>query len=431
MDFNGLSIDQAPPISAPLRFFLAAPLFALFAGFLILFSDSGALMSRYSMESIVVTHAITIGFFGFVMLGALTQMLPVLAGAKISNVKFATKYSHLLLFFGLIFMLMGLLQNNTLFSSIAVVSLGSGFMMILIPIAVAIKSVTNFTPTVKSMANSITFAFLTVFMGLFLLYSYSTNNISELHATIANIHSVLGIFGFAGILIIGVSFQVLPMFYVAPKFKTFCKKRVVWLIPAGLILWVMLNIFNDTYALVAKLWITLFFWAFATTVWKKLNKRRRPISDVTVWYWRSASIFLTLGAFLWIFDEYFKHEYIVMVGILIGGGFIMSIVTGMLYKVVPFLVWFHLNAMGYIQIPTMNEMINKNLAKLQFILFIASLIGFIFSFYEPLLLEISAVCFIISVAILEFNIVAPVLIYMKIKKTEPDFDMKAFATKES
>jgi hypothetical protein len=431
VDFNGLSIDQAPPISAPLRFFLTAPLFAIFAGFLILFSDSSSLMSRHSMESIVVTHAITIGFFGFVMLGALTQMLPVLAGAKIPNVKFATKYSHVLLSLGIIFMLMGLLQNKTLFSSVALVFLGSGFMIILTSIAVAIKGVTNFTPTVKSMANSIIFAFLTLFMGLFLLYSYSTGNISELHATIANIHSVFGIFGFAGILIIGVSFQVLPMFYVAPKFKAFCKKRVIWLIPAGLILWAVLNIFNDTYALVAKLWITLFFWAFATTVWKKLNNRRRPISDVTVWYWRSASIFLTLGAFLWIFDEYFKHEYIVMVGILIGGGFIMSIVTGMLYKVVPFLVWFHLNAMGYMQIPTMNEMINKNLAKLQFILFITSLIGLIFSFYEPLLLEISAVCFIISAVILEFNIVAPMLIYMKIKKTEPDFDMRAFAIKES
>ncbi len=426
MDFNGLSIDQAPPISAPLRFFLTAPLFAIFAGFLIFFSDASALMSRYSLESIVVTHAITIGFFGFIMLGALTQMLPVLAGAKIPKVKFATTYSHLLLSFGALFMFFGLLQNNALFTSIAFVALGSGFMMILIPIAFAIKGVSNFTATVKSMANSIAFAFLIVFMGLFLLYSYISGNMSELHTTIANIHSVLAIFGFAGILIIGVSFQVLPMFYVAPKFKSFCKRRVIWLIPAGLLLWAALNIFDDTYALLAKFWITLFFWAFATTVWKKLSARRRPISDVTVWYWRSASIFLTLGAFLWIFDEYFKHEYIVMVAILIGGGFIMSIMTGMLYKIVPFLVWFHLNAMGYMSIPTMNEMINKKLAALQFILFIASLIGFVFAFYMPLLLEISAVCFILSMAILEYNIISVALVYMKTRKTKPEFDMSAF-----
>ena len=426
MDFNGLSIDQAPPISAPLRFFLTAPLFAIFAGFLIFFSDASTLMSRYSLESIVVTHAITIGFFGFIMLGALTQMLPVLAGAKIPKVKFATTYSHLLLSFGALFMFLGLLQNNALFTSVAFVALGSGFMMILIPIAFAIKGVSNFTATVKSMANSIAFAFLIVFMGLFLLYSYISGNMSELHTTIANIHSVLAIFGFAGILIIGVSFQVLPMFYVAPKFKNFCKRRVIWFIPAGLLLWAALNIFDDTYALLAKFWITLFFWAFATTVWKKLSARRRPISDVTVWYWRSASIFLTLGAFLWIFDEYFKHEYIVMVAILIGGGFIMSIMTGMLYKIVPFLVWFHLNAMGYMSIPTMNEMINKKLAALQFILFIASLIGFVFAFYIPLLLKISAVCFILSMAILEYNIASVALVYMKTRKTKPEFDMGAF-----
>ncbi|HFB53658.1 MAG TPA: hypothetical protein ENJ67_02890, partial [Sulfurimonas autotrophica] len=90
MDFNGLSIDQAPPISAPLRFFLTAPLFGIVAGIVLFFSDSAALMSRYSIDAIVVTHLITIGVFGFVMLGALTQMLPVLASAKIPKVKLLT-----------------------------------------------------------------------------------------------------------------------------------------------------------------------------------------------------------------------------------------------------------------------------------------------------------------------------------------------------
>jgi hypothetical protein len=263
---------------------------------------------------------------------------------------------------------------------------------------------------------------------LFLLYSYIINDITSAHATIANIHSVWAIFGFCGILIIGVAFQVLPMFYVAPKFKQFCKKRVTWLIYTGLLMWMFLNIFYEEYALFAKLWIATFFWAFATAVWVKLSARRRPISDVTVWYWRSASVFLTLGAFLWIFDEYFKHEYIVMVGILIGGGFILSIMVGMMYKIVPFLVWFHLNGKGYMSIPTMNEMINKNIAKLQFVLLIASLAGFIFSFYIPEMLKPSAISFIISMVLLEYNIILPMLIYKKTLKSKPDFDMSAFAS---
>jgi hypothetical protein len=265
-----------------------------------------------------------------------------------------------------------------------------------------------------------------VIMGIFLLYEYAASDVSYFHNVIANIHSVWAIFGFAGILIIGVSFQVLPMFYVAPRFKNFCKKRVVFLISIGLLIWSLLNIYLPQYSLYAKLHIAIFFWAFATTVWIKFNKRKRPISDVTVWYWRASSIFLTLGSFLWIFDEFFKNEYIVMVGILIGGGFILSIMIGMLYKIVPFLVWFHLNAMGYMSIPTINEMINKNLAKIQFILFILSLVGFVLAFYLPYLLNLSAITFMLSMAILEYNIFAPVLIYIKTKKTKPDFDMSAF-----
>ena len=100
MDFNGLSVDQAPPISAPVRFFLTAPLFGILAGLLIFFSDSATLMNRYSIDSIVITHAMTIGFLSFIMLGAMTQMLPVLAGAKMPNVGFVTKYSHALLVIG-------------------------------------------------------------------------------------------------------------------------------------------------------------------------------------------------------------------------------------------------------------------------------------------------------------------------------------------
>jgi len=190
-------------------------------------------------------------------------------------------------------------------------------------------------------------------------------------------------------------------------------------------MWLILSAFYEEYSWFGKLWIATFVWAFATTVWIKLGKRRRPISDVTVWYWRAASLFLTLGSFLWIFDEYFKHEYIVMVGILIGG-FIVSIIIGMLYKIVPFLVWFHLNAKGYMTIPTINEMINKNAARAQFVLFIASIIGFIFSFYMPELLKISALSFIISMVLVEYNVVAPILIYRKALKRKPDFDMSMY-----
>ena len=158
----------------------------------------------------------------------------------------------------------------------------------------------------------------------------------------------------------------------------------------------------------------------------KLDKRRRPISDVTVLYWRSAAIFMTLGSFAWAINDFYDEKYITMVAILIGGGFIFSIMAGMLYKIVPFLVWFHLNSKGYMSIPTMNEMINKKLARLQFALFIISLVGFMFCYYYPDLLKVFSSTFILSMLILEYNIIAPVLIYARVIKTKPEFDISAF-----
>ena len=429
MDFKGLSIDQAPPISAPVRFFVTAPIFGIIAGVLLLFSDSATLMSRYSIDAIVVTHLITIGLFGFIMLGALTQMLPVLASANVPKIKRLALFSYVTLFFGLLSMAAGLELSNSLLLWSASALLGVGFLALIVSMLYALKGVKHFTASIKGMFTSLIFAFMIVLMGIYLLYGYAEDDVTQLHYIVANIHSVWAVFGFAGILIIGVAFQVLPMFYVAPRFKQFCKKRVVILITTGLFIWMLLSIFADQYALYAKLWIATFFWAFATTVWLKFNKRKRPISDVTVWYWRLASISLTLGSFLWIYDEFFKHEYIVMVGIFIGGGFILSIMLGMLYKIVPFLVWFHLNALGYMTIPTINEMIDKRLARAQFVLFVAALIGFVFSFYMPQILTISAVLFIASMVLLEYNVLVPVKIYRRTKKTKPDFDMSAFSTK--
>jgi hypothetical protein len=377
------------------------------------------------MDSIAITHAITIGFLGFVMLGALTQMLPVLAGVSVPKVTLVSAISHVSLVFGTLFMIFGLLNGTKALIFMASLLLGLGFLIMIISMFIALRKVVNITASVRAIITSLVFAFIAVLIGMHLLASYGTEKFSSLHLLFANIHSVWAIFGFAGVLIIGVSFHILPMFYVAPRFKQFCKRRVVWLIAIGLVLWLILNVY-EFYPVLAKVWVANFFWAFVTTVWIKLNKRRRPISDVTVYYWRSAAIFMTLGTFSWAINEFYNDEYVSMVSILIGGGFILSIMIGMLYKIIPFLVWFHLNSKGYMSIPTMNEMISNKLSLVQFWLFVISLVGFMFSYYTPELLKVFATTFTLSMLILEYNIIQPILVYRRVIKTKPDFDISAF-----
>ena len=97
--FAGLSLDQAPPFDAPLKFFLTAPLFAIVAGLLLLFSNEFTIHSQYLIATI---HFITIGYMIMIVFGALQQMLPVIAGAVIPKPVIVANITYWSIIVGLI-----------------------------------------------------------------------------------------------------------------------------------------------------------------------------------------------------------------------------------------------------------------------------------------------------------------------------------------
>ena len=60
--YSGLSLDQAPPVSVPLRFFLTAPLFGIVASVLMLISGPEIFVNRWSPSMVALTHLLTLGF---------------------------------------------------------------------------------------------------------------------------------------------------------------------------------------------------------------------------------------------------------------------------------------------------------------------------------------------------------------------------------
>ena len=423
MNFTGLSLDQAPPISAPVRFFLTAPLFAMVAATLIFFFDPALLMSRFSLETIVVTHLFTIGFLAMAMLGALQQMLPVLAGVTLPKASLVATTSHILISLGLILMSIGLLQSIKVIIFIATLSLGLGFLILLGAIIIAIRKVEFLTPTIRGMRWAIGFAFIIVMLGMHLLSSYGTGVMGETHLSFANMHAVLAIFGFAGILIVGVAFQVIPMFYVTPAFHEHYQKYLVLAVVAALVLWALLSFIAVDFAWLAKTILVTIFALFGYLIIEKMNQRKRPIADITVYYWRLSGVMAVLGSIVWLSSGFIEKDILSFVGVIIGGGFLMSVMSGMLYKIIPFLVWFHLNGMGYMSIPSMGEMVHKKMALAQFVLFVTTLILFTSAFWLPIMMKVGAITLLTSMVLLEINLVVAYKNYGETCKRKPDFDM--------
>jgi hypothetical protein len=119
---------------------------------------------------------------------------------------------------------------------------------------------------------------------------------------------------------------------------------------------------------------------FALATLSLQARRRRKLPDVTLDYWRLAMASLIACVAVWLAAQFWPawadHDaYPLLLGVLFIGGFAVSVVSGMLYKIVPFLAWFHLQAQLQARagsIPTMKEMITERWTRWQFHLHLAA-----------------------------------------------------------
>ncbi len=422
MNFTGLSLEQAPPLSAPVRFFVTALFFLMAAAVAMMSMESASVSTRYTTEAIALTHLFTLGVFAFIMLGALQQMLPVLAGVALPHALRIASVSHILLSIGVTALFFGLFFTITWLLVVALGALSLGFILIFGGIIGALIEVKHLNATVRAMGIAVIIGGAVVLMGMQLLGTHIVHNMTQDSYLLATVHSVWGIFGFAGILAVGVSFQILPMFYVTDAFSKYFSTYAIIGICAALLVWLLLNMEAAAYAMAARWSIALFFIVFGWNVLRKLKVRKRQISDVTVWYWQLSAYALMAGVVVWSVDAVIDYELSLLSALLIGGGFILSLMSGMLYKIIPFLVWFHLNAKGYMTIPTMREMIAEPMAEIQFVLHVLTLLLCIPFAFGVDTLQAAGAMLLGSSAILLVNLLRALHIYRTTLQRAPDFD---------
>lgn len=422
MNTSSLSLDQAPPFSAPLRFFLTAPFFgALFAlGVIFLQPD---FVNYKSMEVIGLLHLITIGFMGMIMLGALQQMLPVLAGAVIQRPTIIATLSHTLLTAGVVLFPGGMIFQIYSLVTIGAVLLFAGFILPLSVFALKLAKGSYGNATINGMRFAVFAGIVTVFLGVHLGLSYGNLNFTALHSNIADLHVAFGNMGWVFILVIGVSFQVVPMFYVTPKYPNFCMKWPLY-ITIGLMIWGAFQLFFSEVEALRYIAYCIFGaggTAFASVSFLRFLKRKRPITDTTVLFWFVALISLFIGTAIiidFLFSSWEKQIY--TAGVLFFMGFAVSLLNGMLYKIVPFLSWFHLSSTGRFDIPTMRDFLPEKRARLQFYFHMVAYGMFLGGiFFEPLI-TVGGVLFLISNILLELNLFKAYKLYKEtLKKPIP------------
>lgn len=407
--FEGLSLNQAPPISVVLRFFLSVPIFGIFLSVLMILYPAQILTLNHPF-SLAAIHLLFLGVITMSMIGALFQMQSVLGGRPIPAPLGNAFLIHILFSVG-IFTLAGafITQIAPLFV-LAATLLGSGIVYaVFLIIPLLFKS--SLHDTLRGMRLALVSLFITAVLGIVMANAYAEGSFSTFHDAIRATHYSFALIGWIGALIIAVAFQVVEMFYVTTPYSDWCKRNVFRIIPAALILktlWLFLAI---PYVWVFDLLLAALLMGFFATTLRRLRERKRRVSDVSIWFWSMGMGLLfvsliTYGDYLWN-----ANEGILQIAVIAYALFALSVILGMMGKIVPFLVWFHLSSAGYMDAPIMSNVIPLKRSQSLFGLFVLVSVTAVVSVWYPPLLRMAGLFSFALFALLGYNLIRALKLY--------------------
>ncbi|MDO8789548.1 MAG: hypothetical protein Q7J42_15860 [Sulfuritalea sp.] len=417
-----LSFDQAPPISVPYRFFLVAPWFGVMAGILLAWSGGDALVSRWTPEALALTHLIAVGFMLQAMCGAVFQFIPVAVGGNVWRPRLVANIGQPLLLLAALLLVAGLLFSRPgLLSAAAPLFLLTvgGFVAV---VALALWQTPATGMTLWAMRMAIAGLAVTVVLGALLAEALALG-LSIPIVELADIHLAWGLAGWALMLLAGVSYYVVPMFQLTRPYPLWFTRWFGPLLLLLLLAWSSRLLLEDPrWSLAIALSLLALVSAYAgMTLWLQYT-RRRKVHDATSVGFRIANLsilaFVISGAGFLLYPELAADpRAAVWLGVLAFAGVFVSAITGMMYKIVPFLNWLHLQRLGapLSAVPNMNKMIPGEAMTGQLRLHVLAVALLLAAVWLPGLTRLAGAALAVSFAWMGWNLAGAVRRYQSFK----------------
>jgi len=363
-----VSTDFAPP------FRLIAPYFVIGTAFLVV---SSILLFGLDITSITNTdprtlsfvHLFLLGFVMMVIFGAMAQLVPVV----LETGHFAVDLYYIiypLLFIGTIMMGYGFLYSPAVLPYGGVIVLIS-LMVFVLETFLTINKVKKLNLVMGSVLISNISLFLGLIFGILMALGYAGVISVDIY-TLLRSHIYLVLTGYVGVTIMGMSLILLPMFWLSHSFSWQPVTNALYIIVASVLFVVSSSIFNSSileYIGYALSIIALGFYFYQIYIIYKTRVRL----DNDVYLHSLVFSYLSLVFILGIGVVYLFVPNTVLflsMGWLVLFGYITFMITGHLYKIVPFLVWYQKFSplIGKRKVPMLKDMVPEKGATMQFVL---------------------------------------------------------------
>jgi len=410
----------------PFRFFLTAPWFGVAAGLLLAGLGSAALESRWAPGALALSHLLTVGFLLQAMCGGLLQFVPVATGGNVWNPGGLTAWVHPAVSAAALCLAAGFALRQPQLFQIAVPLFAVGLGGFIVAVTVALWRTPARGTTLHVLRLALVGLTVTLILGVSLASALGWQADSQAGwplVTISNVHAAWGLGAWALMLVIGVSYLVVPMFQLTAAYPAWMTRLVPFGIFLAIAAWSW-QLMDDVAFQSWRAGIVLggMFLAalYAGATLGLQARRRRRLSDVSLIFWRGAMLMLLGLVASWIVMELFpalgEHPRApVWIGVLALVGVFVSVISGMLYKIVPFLNWLHLQKLGGLKVPPPNikQMLPEKNMRGQLMLHFASLALLLGAVLWPPLTTLAGLIFAASCLWLEWNLVGAVRLYIE------------------
>lgn len=411
---GSLATKLAPPFSLVLHYFSAGVLFNLLGLILLFFFSEGFKEPFFSIHYAAEIHLFLLGFVIMVIFGALYQLIPV--ALEIPVYSFKLGYIQFYMYtVGITLFVVSLLIRDFF----SLLPLGALFLYISILIFifnffVSLGKLEKFDITSRFLIGANISFFIGISLGIFLalnfVYGFYSGDI--FHIIIA--HIIFTLFGFVFMVVMGVSMVLLPMFSLAHKFNNIYINISFYIMVVSVFGGGILVLFLKNSAVYYSVFLLIFsaFIFYLIQVFEIYRKRPRRTKDTGMDIMFFSHLFL-FGSVIFGVLIPFSQKLIFLFGITLIFGFLNFLIYGSLYKIVPFLTWFHRFSplVGKKEVPMLNDMLPKNIPDIQILV---SSSGFLI-LIASILLEFKGL-FTVSVLIMSLGSLLFAYVYIYVLK---------------
>jgi hypothetical protein len=412
---NSIASAYSPPFRIVAKYFIAAIVSFFLMNFMLMINYNDINGHHFQPKILSITHIATLGFITMIIFGAMFQLVPVVLEVKLFS-RFLAEIQFWIYTIGVI----GLVYKFWYFGSelsftLPAIFLNAAMFIFAFNIIALMIKVKNWNITGTFLAAAIFWLLVTAVAGILLAVNLDHPYIKINHLQYLKLHANVAFIGWVTMVIMGVSFKLIPMFTLSHGYELNFAKWAFALINFGLfgINWIMHYADKGIYNLIFGISITFGLILFLNQIYIIFKKRVRKKLDIGLKF--SAVSFSMLGmstllGFSFLFFEYENITNLTLVyGFMIIVAYISTLIVGQMYKIVPFLVWYHKysSKVGIEKVPMLKDMFSENLAELNLYIMLVGIIISVFSFLSEinLLLLLGFVLLFISSVIFSFNMI--------------------------